>query len=92
MDEISSIREERQQFMEQNMSGEMSVFNKILQDYQKYRNKKKKWLLSSPLSQLSIDYQLYLFIMIKNVFEEALPFIELYRKLSKSSPMLGSVS
>ena len=91
MDEISSIREERQQFMEQNMSGEMSVFNKILQDYQKYRNKKKKWLLSSPLSP-SIAYHLHRFIMIKNIFEEALPFIELYRRLSKSTPMLGSVS
>ena len=40
MDEISSIKEERQQFMEQNMSGEMSVFNKILQDYKMYRNKR----------------------------------------------------
>ena len=40
MDEISSIKEERQQFMEQNMSGQMSVFNKILSDYKQYRNKK----------------------------------------------------
>ena len=40
MDEISSIKEERQQFMEQNMSAEMSVFNKILSDYKMYRNKK----------------------------------------------------
>ena len=40
MDEISSIKEERQQFMEQNLTGEMSVFNKILSDYKVYRNKK----------------------------------------------------
>jgi hypothetical protein len=46
MDEISSIKEERQQFMEQNMEGEMSVFNKILHDYKIYKdlkgNRKKK--------------------------------------------------
>ena len=40
MDEISSIKEERQQFMEQNLSGEITVFNKILADYKVYRNKK----------------------------------------------------
>ncbi len=44
MDEISSIREERrQQFMEQGIDDEkggLSVFNKILQDYKVYRNKK----------------------------------------------------
>lgn len=43
MDEISSIKEERQQFIEQGMDeeiGGVSVFNKILQDYKVYRNKK----------------------------------------------------
>jgi len=44
VDEISSIKEERMQFMEQEMGNREldspTVFNKILQDYKKYRNKK----------------------------------------------------
>ena len=44
MDEISSIREERQQFVQQDLGNRgldsPSVFNKILQDYKKYKDKK----------------------------------------------------
>lgn len=44
MDEISSIKEERrEEFMEQGIDDEkggLTVFNKILQDYKVYRNKK----------------------------------------------------
>ena len=42
IDQISSIKEERDQFMEQQQQSQYdgSVFNKILQDYKKYRHKK----------------------------------------------------
>lgn len=44
IDDVSSIREERELFAEQALAEqnpiEMSVFNKILQDYTIYKNKK----------------------------------------------------
>jgi tmRNA-binding protein len=43
LSEISSIREEREQFLDQGIdqnSDGVSVFNKILQDYKIYKHKK----------------------------------------------------